>query len=179
MLKESADVAQSISVILTCAFAIYGIDSWRREFVGKRRMELAEEALALFYQARDAIDAMRSPFGYAGEGTTRKPSEGEDPEDKDALDHAFTLVERYQRHAEMFSRSFALRYRFMAQLGVDAAEPFDGLGRVINELMLASRRLSRRVTKRERERPYKDASEAKQFSERSLKLRPCFTAVQK
>lgn len=46
MLNDVADVAQSVSVILACMFTIYGIDSWRREFVGKRRMELADEILA-------------------------------------------------------------------------------------------------------------------------------------
>ena len=86
MLKEWADIAQSASVILACLFAIYGIDAWRREFVGKRRMELAEEVLALFYQARDIIQSIRSPGGYVGEGQSRKQAPDERPEDKAALD---------------------------------------------------------------------------------------------
>jgi len=43
ILKDWADVAQSASIIVASVVAIYGIDAWRREFVGKRRMELAEE----------------------------------------------------------------------------------------------------------------------------------------
>jgi len=121
MLRDWADIAQSASVILASLFAIYGIDAWRREFIGKRRMELAEEVLALFYQARDVIRAIRSPFGYVGEGGTRKTASDERPEDKEALDQAFVLVERYNRNIEPFSRIHALRYRFMVQLGVDAA----------------------------------------------------------
>ena len=150
MLKAWADIAQSISVILASLFVIYGIDAWRREFIGKRRMELAEEVLALFYQARDVIQAIRSPFGYVGEGETRKPAPNERPEDKDALDQAFVIVERYNRHIETFSRIQALRYRFMAQLGVDAATPFNELNSIMNELLLVSRRKARLMTRRER-----------------------------
>src|SRR5689334_4912630 len=102
MLAESAEIAKNASLILAVFFAIYGIDAWRREFIGKRRMELAEEVLALFYQARDIIEEIRSPFGYGGEGSTRKPSPNERPEDKDALDHAYSLVERYNKHIETF-----------------------------------------------------------------------------
>ena len=102
MLNDVADVAQSVSVILACMFTIYGIDSWRREFVGKPEWNSRTNP-SVFYQARDAIEDMRSPFGYAGEGATWKASQGESPEHKDALDQAFSLVERYKRHAEMFA----------------------------------------------------------------------------
>lgn len=148
MLSAWADIAQKVSVILASLFVIYGIDSWRREFVGKRQMELAEEVLALFYQARDIIRAIRSPFGYEGEGTTRKPAPNERPEDKEALDHAYSLIERYNKHVETFSRIHALRYRFMAQMGVEAARPFTDLNKVVNDLILASRRMAHLSTRR-------------------------------
>jgi hypothetical protein len=105
-------------------------------------MELAEEVLALFYQARDVIGEIRNPGGFASEGTTRKPSPGEEPEHKEGLDRAFVLIERYQRHSELFSRLHTLRYRFMAQLGKDAGKPFDELNRVINELLSAAYMMS-------------------------------------
>jgi len=149
MLTEWADIAQSASVILASLFAIYGIDAWRREFIGKRRMELAEEVLALFYQARDVIASIRSPFGYVGEGQTRKPAPNERPEDKQALDTAFVLVERYNMHVEIFSRIQALRYRFMAQLGVKEAKPFTELNMIVTELLLSSRHMARLMTRRE------------------------------
>ncbi len=143
MLRDWAEIGQSVSLILASLFAIYGIDAWRREFIGKRRMELAEEVLALFYEARDIIQEIRSPVGYSGEGTTRKPASNERPEDKDALDHAYTLTERYNRHVETFARIQALRYRFMAQVGSEATQPFVELNGIVNELILASRRMAR------------------------------------
>ncbi len=137
-------VIQNASVTIASLAAIFGIDAWRREHVGKRRMELAEEVLALFYQARDVIHAMRSPFGFGGEGTTRKADSNESPEDKEALDQAYVVVERYNKHLELFSRIHALRYRFMAQIGTTESKPFDDLSKVINEIFLASRRFWRR-----------------------------------
>jgi hypothetical protein len=143
ILKDWADIAQSASIIIASVVAIYSIDAWRREFVGKRQMELAEEVLALFYQAKDIIEIIRNPVGFGGEGESRKSGPRERPEDKEALDGAFVLIERYNQHLDVFARIHALRYRFMAQFGLDAAKPFEDLNRVINELLLAARRMSR------------------------------------
>lgn len=137
--KEYAEIAQSASVVIASVMVFYSFDAWRREFIGKRRMELAEEVLALFYQARDIIEIIRNPFGYEGEGQSRKPGPRERPEDKEALDATYVLIERYNRNFEVFARTNALRYRFMAQFGLVAAKPFDDLSRVINELLLAAR----------------------------------------
>lgn len=65
-----ADILQSISMILACWAVIAGIDAWRREFVGKRRIELAEETLEAFYALRDAIAFIRNPFSSTQEGST-------------------------------------------------------------------------------------------------------------
>lgn len=54
-LKDWIDLIQGASVIIASCVAIFGINAWRKEFVDKRRIELAEEVLALFYQAKDII----------------------------------------------------------------------------------------------------------------------------
>jgi hypothetical protein len=150
-LKYFAELAQNASVILASFVAIYGFGAWRREHVGKRRIELAEEVLALFYQARDVVESIRSSFGYGGEGETRKHGPNEKPEHKAALDQAFVLIERYNRHTDLFSRIHALRYRFMAQFGAKASAPFDDLNRVINELLRSAQRMARHAIKPERQ----------------------------
>ena len=58
------EIVKQISIILGIGVAFYGIDSWRREHTGKRRIELAEDALALFYEAVDAIKHMRHPASF-------------------------------------------------------------------------------------------------------------------
>jgi hypothetical protein len=142
-LKDWTDIIQCSAVVIASGVAIYGITAWKVEFVGKRRIELAEEVLVLFYEARDAIASIRSPLGYMGEGQTRKPWPSEKPEHKEALDQAHVLIERYNKHIDIFSRLHALRYRFMAQFGTDASTPFDDLNRLVNDLIFAARRKAR------------------------------------
>ena len=46
-----ANLIQAFSVTVACITIIVGIESWRREFIGKRTIELAEDVLHLFYEA--------------------------------------------------------------------------------------------------------------------------------
>lgn len=138
-----SETFKNLSILLAAWSVIYAIDAWRREFIGKRKIELAEEVLALFYEAKDALYAIRSPFGFEGEGSTRKPGKYERPEDKETLDNAYVVIERYNKYQALFNKLYAMRYRFMAQIGKDEAKPFDELRVIINEIILASRRLAR------------------------------------
>jgi hypothetical protein len=95
------------------------------EFASKHRMELAEEALALFYEAREIIGFARSPAYYASESAARKPALNETPDQKRIRDDAFVTLERLNRHGETFKRIHALRFRFRAQFGVGAVAPFE------------------------------------------------------
>jgi len=49
------DTIQALSLVIAAWAAIYGINAWRSEFVGKKRIDLAEDVLVRFYEARDAI----------------------------------------------------------------------------------------------------------------------------
>ncbi|MBI4472006.1 MAG: hypothetical protein HY646_05020 [Acidobacteria bacterium] len=133
---------RDVSIIIACATAVFGIDAWRREFRGKRQIELAEETLALFYEARDAIRHIRSPGAWASEGRTRKGSASESEEEKRLLDTAFVAIERYQKYQELFNKLHSMRYRFMAQFGVERAKPFDDLRTQIDSILTASHMLS-------------------------------------
>ncbi len=44
---------QAVSLIVAAWTAVYGISAWRREFLGKKRIDLAEEVLVSFYEAKD------------------------------------------------------------------------------------------------------------------------------
>lgn len=61
-LSDWLNVVQAGSVVVAAVVAARGINTWQREYIGKRRMELAEEVLAMFYEARDAIRDVRAPF---------------------------------------------------------------------------------------------------------------------
>lgn len=138
-----ASLTTCVAMLLTAVVAIYGITSWRREFRGKRQIDLAEEALSLFYEAREVITSARSCLGFGYEGRTREPEAEETPAQKKARDAAYVIFERLQPHEELFSKLHAMRYRFMAQFGLGSAKPFDELKKIRNEIFSAARRLAR------------------------------------
>jgi hypothetical protein len=74
---ELAELAKNISIIIGALALISGIRAWKREYIGKRKIELAEDTLMLFYQARDAIREIRNPFGAIGEGSSRQRADNE------------------------------------------------------------------------------------------------------
>lgn len=133
-LSDWLSILQTSSVVIAAIVAALGINTWQREFTGKRRMELAEEVLAMFYEARDAIRDVRAPFSFNVEGTTRAAAKDESPQRKDALDKAYVTVERLQRHRELFGKLFSARYRFMATFGESAGVLFYELNNRISEL---------------------------------------------
>ena len=61
------------------------------------------------------------------------------------LDQAYVLIERYNKHSELFARIHSLRYKFMALLGQEAAKPFDELNMIVNELIVSSHQMARRA----------------------------------
>jgi len=134
---------KEISIIFSIWVAVYGIDSWRREYVGKRKMELAEQILALFYQSKDIISYIRSPFSFGGEGSSRKKNEHETEEQTKLYNQAYIVFERYESNKDVFNKLKSLRYQLMALHGQNACLPFDDLNSIVHEIFGASRRLSR------------------------------------
>lgn len=164
------DVLQNVSVIIAALTAIWGISAWRRELRGKKEHDLAEEVLALFYEARDAIRAIRSVGGFGEEGKTRQASPEETPDEKQALDRAYVAVERYNTRKEVFNKLWAIRYRFMALFGRDKAGPFDELRAVVNELFVASELLGTYYWQQRARNDVSGVSE-REFQEQEQKLR--------
>ena len=143
---DAVNIIESVVVILASLVAsgtvIYGVNAWRREYIGKRKLELTEEVLALFYEARDAIGQIRNPFSYEGEGSNRNPAPNESPEQKQINDNANVVFERYNKRQDLFNKLHSMRYRYMAQFGRESAKPFDDLNVIVNDVFVSARMLS-------------------------------------
>ena len=144
-----ADVITAISVAIAALAFVSGINAWRREFVGKRRIELAENILALFYEAEDAIREIRNPFSNVGEGSTRKRADYESEEEAKILDNAYIVFERYQKREKLFAELRSMKYRFMATFGSSTGEAFDEIRMIINEIFAAAHILGTYYWKRQ------------------------------
>jgi hypothetical protein len=138
LIATIGSIIQSVAVIVATVVAVRGINAWRREHVGRKRIDTAEEILELFYQARDHFAHIRSIGAHLGEGSTRKPEPNESAEDKELLDRAFVTIERYRRHSDDFAKLRRLRYRALAYWGTRAAAPFDAMEEVIGRILTAA-----------------------------------------
>jgi hypothetical protein len=140
---DFTNILQSISVIIAAIVVIISVNAWRREYIGKRNVDLAEEVLALFYEARDVIRYIRNPFSFSGEGNTRNSGPNESPEEKEINDRAYIVFERYNKRQDLFNKIYSMRYRYMARFGKDSAKPFDDLHKIVSEIFSSARRLAR------------------------------------
>jgi len=138
---EIITLAQAGAVILACWAIVSGIGAWKREFIGKRQIELAEQVLAKFFEVKDALAMIRSPFSRSDEGGTRKRSEHESPESSELLDRGYIVFERYSMKETVFSEFNTLKYRFMASFGADAEQVFVDVNDVLNSIFVSAQML--------------------------------------
>ncbi len=125
--------------------AVWGILAWRREHIGKRRIDLAEEVLSLVYESKDFYDAVRSPIGREGEGSSRQKSPDETEAETMALNQAFIQIERCNNRPDLFAKLRSLRYRFMVLNGRDAGKLLEELSNVRHKISKPYRKLLRRI----------------------------------
>lgn len=137
------EMASNVAVLVAAIVAVAGINSWRSQLRGTKRYELSEEVLALFYQMRDAFHDIRIGLVWKGEGESRERRPGESDAERRAKERAHVVVERFDKHGELFARLNAVRYRFRAQFGCSRPDPFDDLGSLLKKLMLAAREYGR------------------------------------
>ena len=139
----SLQIIQSISIILASWSVLYGIDAWRREHRGKRQIELAEETLALFYEAADAIRNIRCSLSFSSETDHVQRNEKENDAQFEARKRACIVFSRYEEYRELFSKIHSMRYRFMAQERKKKAEPFNELRNITNSILNSAHALAR------------------------------------
>ncbi len=136
-----SDLLETISIILACWAAIAGIDAWKHEFIGKRKIEIAEKVLEKFFEVNDAISFIRNPFAYSGEGRSREKPDHERPEESELLDRAYIVFERYESKKESFQEFSTLKYRFMASFGREAGEIMNRTNQTTKMIFVSARAL--------------------------------------
>ena len=142
--KDAVGILQSILLCVTAVVALLSVNEWRRQTVGKRKIELAEQVLASFYEVRDLFVWVRSPAAIGGEGETRQ-AEGEDENVRRQRNTYFVPIERMQKHSELFAKLQSQRYTFMALFGAAAIAPFDELRQAQVRISVSAQTLIRMV----------------------------------
>jgi hypothetical protein len=137
---ESAEVAASIvnagAALVIAGAALWGLTAWKRELTGKRRAELAEDTLVLFYEARSNLNDARQ---------CRPPMQSEAlvPEQKDISNKDFYPPRDLLRQQSKFwARFFAARFRFAAVFGKEHEKHFGEIYGCRTRVMQAANVLS-------------------------------------
>jgi len=139
---ETLQVIRDVAVLVASIVTILGISAWKREFRGKRDMELAEDVLCLFYRAERAIEAIRFPIYDLAQGQSREPERDETPAQKQARDRAYVVFKKIMEHGDIFDELYKVRFRFMARFGKEKAQPFDEMKRIIDTIWVYTQQLA-------------------------------------
>lgn len=146
-LGSAPDWIIAFAALVATFQGVKSLTAWRSEAGGKRRLELAEEVLTDFYQARDIYRAVRSPMGFSGEGSSR-PGRDNEPEDVQAArDTYYPVLERLSQHAEFTAKLNARKYRVKAIFGEQATGPFEKLNQAHIKIVVSARQLMRPVAR--------------------------------
>ncbi len=162
------DSIQVVATLIAAGTAVWGINTWRREHIGRKKIDLAEEILALAYEARDAFERIRYPLELAGEGGSRRSGPEETPDEENSLNYAYIPVERWNEKADLFAKLCSLRYRFMALNGAEYGRPFDELVKIRRDLARPYKALELKIANLHKRRPgEKDLPEYKKELEKA------------
>jgi hypothetical protein len=140
-LQGIGGMIEAIGVVIAAGAALWGIATWRRQLIGRRKVEIAEEGLVAAYRVREAFDFIRSPVVFEGEGDTRPELEGEDNKTQLARRTAAVPIERINKASEAFAALSKSRLLFKAYFGPDAEKPFNDLFAARHEIVVAAQML--------------------------------------
>ena len=128
---------QTAAIIVAAGAATWGFNTWRAQMAGKRKFELAEDALTAFYEFEGVIKFVRSPWTKSNEGKDRPEREGESEGVARIRDSYFAPMQRLSNREELFARIRTLRLKFRTYFGEEAEDAFQTAHTIPNEIMIA------------------------------------------
>ncbi len=148
-MSNLATITQTLAIASACWAIISGIGAWKREFIGKRKIELAEETLSAFFEIKDAIAFIRNPWSSGNEGATRQRSTYETEPETQLLDRGYIVFERYESKKDVFVRFNTLKYKFLAVFGTDTENIFKETNQSLNSIFISSNMLATHYWRRQ------------------------------
>lgn len=118
---------QGLAFVAT-TFAVYkGLKGWRDQQLGKRRVEVAEQTLTIFYELNEAISSARFPLSFGSEGKAWRGTDNDPERSGEIVDSYYVPVERLSRHQELFAKARTLRLLCRAYFGDRAEKSFEDI----------------------------------------------------
>lgn len=146
IISSVAHVFTAGAVVFGAIVANKGINAWRRETLGKRKIHLAEQAIPVFTLARAVIKEARSPYMQAAEVVeVYRAFGGTDEADKlGKIAHQYyAAIHRLQKHRDVFIELDSLRPLFTAYFGGDTDAWFEAIKQAHIKITVSSDMLVR------------------------------------
>ena len=135
----TALILQSLAAIVVAGVAIIGLRKWRKDIVWKRKFEVAEKTLVLFYQIEDLIIWARYIWVSAEIGT-KQAKEGARTQLTNNQKKLFCVPgELIIEEKKLFAELFTIQYSFMALFGEEKIDPFKAIHDIHDEIIEASK----------------------------------------
>jgi hypothetical protein len=131
--------SQVVSVLGPLVAAIVALAWWRVQALGKRRSEIAEEALVGFALALDAVREIRGPATYDFEARAVEAEVDPHPAIKQGGMPSAVTLWRMRQHADKFDSLRKLQLQCLYHFGEAASEPFRQLQNALHEVALHAR----------------------------------------
>ncbi|MCW8914513.1 MAG: hypothetical protein OQK24_01520, partial [Magnetovibrio sp.] len=119
---DLTSIIQAVAVVAVAYPAFKGLTSWRHEILGKKKIELAEEALVLAYELEGLIEWARHSAAWGGEGQERPNRDDEEEGIQRLNDSYYSRVSRLNEGAEEFARLRKTKMLFRAHFGNEAQD---------------------------------------------------------
>jgi len=116
-------VLQAVSVAVTAVFAVIGLRAWRRQLLGRRKIEVAEGTLLAAYKIKESMSYIRGPGLVGGSTRPRQPDESEGL--ASLRDSYFLPLERMQKMSGDFAEFEKMQLLCQVYFGPEAGEPFE------------------------------------------------------
>lgn len=147
LISSVGDVVTAFAIVAGAIVANKGVNAWRRETLGKRKIELAEQAVRLFRRAQEVIRHVRSPFMPGGEVVEvyKAYTRSDDVPTQDQIGNPevsyFAALHRMEKHRDVFVELDSIRPLFTAYFGDDTETAFERIFEANKKISVAAQML--------------------------------------
>ncbi|HEX4080715.1 MAG TPA: hypothetical protein VHX61_17780 [Rhizomicrobium sp.] len=134
-------IVEAVFVTAAAIVTLVTVNAWRRQNIGKRKVELAEDVLMGFYEARDVFAFVRRRLGAPDDGPTQEFDLAPAEVFEARRSQYYGQHDYLRRRAELFGSLEGLRYVFQVYFGDGANGAFEAIADIRSTLDAAGREL--------------------------------------
>lgn len=141
ILRAAPPIVQAVSIAVTAVFAVISLRAWRTQLIGKRRFEIAEQAIVAIYKAKEALEWIRSPASFGGESAERPRHDRESEGEARLRDAYFVPFKRIKDTSADFAELTKVRLLCRAYFGDEIVKKIEVLFQALTQVRVSAKML--------------------------------------